>query len=98
MNRFPGAGAYHGIELSYLFESIDNHSGTMVKEQSRLVNLLQKTWADFARDPELGLPWPKVGSSNNLGIFGKDAQIQASDSSLIDQNCELYEPLYRGRA
>ena len=98
-DQFPGSGAYHGIEIRFIFGSLKNGSGKLTDEEIHLSHFMQKTWADFAKDPEHALSWPKVGSSaDDLGIINRDAQVRAMNSSVVNQDCQLYEPFYSGRA
>jgi hypothetical protein len=63
------------------------------------MDLMMKTWADFAKDPEKGAPWPRVGSADDdVGVIGADATIRAINPAVIDRNCKLFDKLYEGRA
>jgi carboxylesterase type B len=100
---FPGSGAWHGIELEYIFGTMRNSTGRskdkITQNDMKLMDLMMKTWADFAKDPDKGLPWPKVGSADNdLGVIDADATIRAVNPAVVDRNCRLYEKLYEGNA
>jgi carboxylesterase type B len=96
--RFHGFGSPHGAEIRYVFGNL-LHPTTA--EQHLLSRLMQKTWADFAKNPENGPGWPALGKGpdgNNIGYFGSSNKIQIRDASQVDSDCDLFHEYYEGRA
>jgi carboxylesterase type B len=90
------SGAYHGIELRYVFGN-NLKSSKVTKEEVKFSEAIQKIWADFARDPENSLAklWPKRGSAvNDLGVIGPDGKIHATNPAEVDRNCDIFEGMY----
>ncbi|QDS73215.1 hypothetical protein FKW77_003218 [Venturia effusa] len=95
--KFPGGGANHAHEIQFVF---GNLPGGSTREELELSKLMQKTWADFAKDPRAGLGWDNFGAPgrSNLGRFDRDGKVRAGSAAALDRNCGLFEPMYTGRA
>jgi cholinesterase len=71
----PDAGAWHGSEITHVFGNVNgNVLGGRVKateNQIKVSELMNKAWADFAKDPEKGLlnlGWP-IYKEKGVSIF-----------------------------
>ncbi|KAL1796004.1 hypothetical protein ACET3X_006228 [Alternaria dauci] len=93
---FPNPGAYHTIEIPEVFGMypLSNQFGTATQQQIQLSAFMQKTWANFAKNPAGGVGWPKVGSAfgKELGVLGKDGSSGVTVRPLLeaDYACPLY--------
>ena len=54
---------------------------------------MQKTWADFAKDPSKGPGWDKVGTKGGevLGHFNTNGQLIKESADHLDRSCEMWE-------
>lgn len=95
--KFPEGGANHAHEIQFVFENLQDGS---TKEESELSGLMQKIWADFAKNPNAGPGWDKVGTAwgRNLGRFDRDGRMWVDSPEIIDRNCGIFESLFEGRA
>ena len=94
-------GSYHTIEAALVFGTYPTEGVT--DEEVAISQFLQKTWADFAKDPENGPGWRKVGTGENgtssvadIGQLGKNdvPGVTLISEATLDRNCGLYEPQY----
>ncbi|CAG8952995.1 hypothetical protein HYFRA_00003185 [Hymenoscyphus fraxineus] len=88
-------GVYHSSEIPLMFGTYDRQGAT--DQQIALSRFMQKAWADFAKDPELGPGWPKLGSSGqDLAVLGLDGSSGATmaNQTIVDSKCALFRPLY----
>lgn len=58
---------------------------------------MQGVWANFAKNPSAGAPWPKLGSNNNveLGLLGGTGAPQGEQTvplSTADNPCLVLNP------
>ncbi|PIG80547.1 carboxylesterase domain containing protein [Aspergillus arachidicola] len=98
-NPLSGSGAFHSAEVDLVFGTYKQEGAT--KAQKELSQLMQKTWADFAKSPSAGPGWETVPQA---GIFGDGPKterdgvtqglFQTVDAKEIDPRCQLYEALY----
>ncbi|GAB1199964.1 hypothetical protein APSETT444_009324 [Aspergillus pseudonomiae] len=98
-NPLAGSGAFHSAEVDLVFGTYDEKGAT--KLQKELSQLMQKTWADFARNPSAGPGWETVPQ---VGIFGDGPKtdgdgvtqglFQTVDAKELDQRCQLYRALH----
>ncbi|KAB8213246.1 Alpha/Beta hydrolase protein [Aspergillus novoparasiticus] len=96
---YPEPVAYHSSEISTIFGTFPHVNATMA--QKELSRIMQKAWADFAKEPYYGPGWAAVPSvevfSNGRkaigeGVFG--GLSETVDSSEFDARCQLYQNLY----
>ncbi|KAB8248473.1 Carboxylesterase [Aspergillus flavus] len=98
-NPLFGSGAFHSAEVDLVFGTYKQDGAT--KAQKDLSQLMQKTWADFAKNPSAGPGWETVPQ---VGVFGDGPKtegdgvtqglFQTVDAEEIDWRCQLYEALY----
>ncbi|EUC29477.1 hypothetical protein COCCADRAFT_40129 [Bipolaris zeicola 26-R-13] len=95
---FNDAGAYHTSEIPQVFGTWErsNRFGNATEQQIKLSSFMQKTWADFAKDPEKGVGWAKVGSTllgRELGVLGEggSAGVTVKRKAMVDYACALYD-------
>ncbi|KIX00300.1 uncharacterized protein Z518_10439 [Rhinocladiella mackenziei CBS 650.93] len=87
---YPGAGAYHGSEISLVFGTYPRVNAT--EQQHALSRYMQNAWAAFARDPADGPGWegvPRVGVLGNPGMLKT-----AFNAGTLDAKCSLFRPYY----
>jgi hypothetical protein len=59
---------------------------------------MQRTWADFAKDPGAGVEWPQVqffDFKNDLGLLGSGTSsgVEVVSRLRADYACLVYKPL-----
>ncbi|KAF5854940.1 hypothetical protein ETB97_010554 [Aspergillus alliaceus] len=88
---FPGAGAWHTSEIGLIFGTYPRDNRTTV-QQSLLSRYMQRTWADFATDPEVGPGWaPVSGAEEDLQVIGSgESWGEPIASEVTDQICSVY--------
>ncbi|KAF4587403.1 carboxylesterase domain-containing protein [Ophiocordyceps camponoti-floridani] len=98
---FPDGGAWHSSEINLIFGTYDRTDATAYQE--KLSCVMQKAWADFAKDPFRGPGWPSM--PHHVAVFGAgvrpDDQGDAStpgfevgDGMDYDGKCWLFKPIY----
>ncbi|KAH7372010.1 carboxylesterase [Pyrenochaeta sp. MPI-SDFR-AT-0127] len=93
---FANAGAYHSAEIPSVFGTypLSNQFGTATQQQIHLSAFMQKTWANFAKQPSGGVGWPKIGSAfgKELGLLGADGSsgVTVVNKIVADYPCLLY--------
>lgn len=99
-----GYGAYHSAEIPIVWGTYSSVNAT--SDQIALSKVLQKAWADFAKDPYgHGPGWPSYESG--LGSANGTYQVAALGSpnrnpvgwsmfpnTTVDKNCWIYRKLY----
>lgn len=95
--KFPGGGANHAHEIQFVFGNLPDGS---TKEEIELSKLMQKTWTDFAKNPEVGPGWDRFGTpgERDVGRFDSDGKMRMEAPEMLDRNCHLFEDMYVGRA
>ncbi|KAE8420530.1 Carboxylesterase [Aspergillus pseudocaelatus] len=98
-NPLAGSGAFHSAEIEMVFGTYTQKGATKV--QKELSQVIQKTWADFAKNPSAGPGWETVP---RVGIFGDGPKtegddvtqglFQTVDAKELDGRCQLYQGLY----
>jgi|SRR5690242_8120705 len=96
---FANSGAYHTSEIPEVFGTypLSNQFGTATTQQIELSAFMQKTWADFAKNPGGGVGWPRVGSAfqKTLGLLGSNGSngVTVVDTLVADYPCAVYAPI-----
>ena len=80
---FPQAGAYHSAEIPEVFGN-DAVAGAATSEQLALNQYMQKAWADFAKDPEIGPGWPAYGDDRVVQDLGGVASAERKLITSLD--------------
>jgi carboxylesterase type B len=88
-NNLPDLGAFHGSEVPLVFGTFPIAGAT--EEQIKVSRIMQKAWADFAKNPAQGPGWAEYSKVN---MIGPGANEQAVEASSLDLKCYLYEPIY----
>ena len=89
----PDMGAAHGVDIPFPFTNIDiDEWDTFISDPEQamsLASLMQKAWADFARDgvPSLGTSdWPTYNATDrNTAIFGRDVSVERDPNGQVRQ-------------
>lgn len=98
LQLFEGSGVYHASEIQIVFGT--NNQTTSTPYELELNQFMQKTWADFARDPSGGPGWPMVPTVASLGNVRYDSgpetgeSIELVDQAVVDERCAVIYPLY----
>lgn len=92
---FPDAGVYHASEIPLIFGTYPFFN--TIPQEITLSQYMQKTWANFAKNPSAGPGWPKLGSNRgtelaDIGAFNISGQMTIS-LNLTDGICQLYAPV-----
>lgn len=67
---FSGAGVWHTSEIDLIFGTYPRDNQTTT-QQVRLSRFMQRSWADFAKDPSNGPGWASVNNtSQGLEVLG----------------------------
>ncbi|GME47549.1 hypothetical protein W97_08595 [Neofusicoccum parvum] len=91
---FPGAGAYHTAEIPLVFGTFPREGST--ERQARLSTVMQKAWADFAKDPAGGPGWPAAGAGGHgVMVFGglEGGLASTVSSEALDGMCTVWETM-----
>jgi para-nitrobenzyl esterase len=89
----PDVGAAHGVDIPFPFTNIDiDEWDTFISDPEQamsLASLMQKAWADFARDgvPSLGTSdWPSYNvSDRSTAILGRDVTVERDPNGQVRQ-------------
>jgi carboxylesterase 2 len=92
---FPNAGVFHSSEIPEVFGTYPTAGATA--QQIKLSAYMQRVWANFAKNPSSGAPWPKIGSNlgfelGDLGANGSSGEITVSTAQ-TDVICLLFAPV-----
>lgn len=92
---FPGSGAYHSSEIRTVFGTFPEEGAT--KGQKDLSAMMQKAWADFAKNPQRGPGWdqePKMGLFRLGGSEETRGVLKTVDPGDVDARCALFQALF----
>ena len=93
LQTFPDAGVYHASEISVVFGTYPRDNATA--KEVRFSREVQTIWADFAKDPEKGPGWARLGTEGGreLGVLeveGKEGNVRTIALNQTDFVCEIY--------
>lgn len=71
----------------------------MTAQEEALSKFVQGAWANFAKNPDYGPGWNKLGTFNgtdlgDLGPIGTSG-VTIIPQNMVDFRCSLYGPLYQ---
>ncbi|KAA8566674.1 hypothetical protein EYC84_009210 [Monilinia fructicola] len=87
----PGLGAYHSSEIPLVFGNLRANS---TSQEISLSASIQKSWADFAKDPQAGPGWDKIDAQegvNDVAVFNVNGRDSVSGEEL-DERCAVLGP------
>lgn len=87
----PGLGAYHSAEISVLFETYAHEKAT--ESQKELNRVMQKAWADFAKNPRAGPGWSQTPDIGVLSAENGDA-LEVVHSEALDERCAAFVEIW----
>ncbi|KAK1994900.1 carboxylesterase [Colletotrichum falcatum] len=97
---FPNAGAYHTSDIPSVFGTYPQYGkfGSANQQQTKLSSYMQGVWSGFAKNPDGGVGWPRVGGGVlgfELGLLGAGGSSGVSVVSTLqaDYPCLLYAGL-----
>jgi hypothetical protein len=66
-------------------------------EELSLSKIMQTTWAEFAKNPDQGPGWEKVGTpgGKDLGHFNYDGKLRVEGPAWLDRNCAVFGDMVR---
>ncbi|KAH7409040.1 liver carboxylesterase 1 precursor [Cadophora sp. MPI-SDFR-AT-0126] len=92
---FEDAGAFHASEIPQVFGNYFTLGATT--QQIGLSKYIQTAWANFAKEPQKGPGWPKLGGNFGLelGTLGRNGGSGEVTIPLIsvDVVCAIYAPI-----
>ncbi|OAG12173.1 cholinesterase precursor [Paraphaeosphaeria sporulosa] len=95
---FPDSGAYHGSELTLLFNTTYGVTGSdSPPGQQAAARYIRQAWAAFGRDPKRGLTdfgWPEYGSSSGNLVrlsYNNTPGLDLTNPFLYDSACPPVE-------
>jgi hypothetical protein len=81
-------GSQHGAETSYVFGVMTN----------KLANTMHQAWVDFAKNPEKGPGWARMGTSDkDVADFGGEGDRQSMTMikrDVMDSRCHVFWDAY----
>lgn len=95
-NIFSNAGAYHTVEIPSVFGTYPEYSkfGSITQQQIKLSSYMQGLWASFAKKPDGGVGWPRIGSALGfeLGLLGSTnpTGVSVVPTLMADYPCSIY--------
>ena len=110
---FDGSGATHTTEIVQVFQTYSGGpinpltpkpQGLLrsnlppTAQQHALSSYMNSVWANFAKNPEGGPGWTRIGGEfeESLGVFGNEGSsgVTVVDPETVNSRCELFYPLY----
>ena len=95
---FQGEGVYHSSEIVNVFGTYPVAGAT--PDEMSFSAFMQKTWADFAKDPMQGPGWAKwptvgvLGVGDGKGGVSKNVTEMMAGYAGVDARCAIYQPVY----
>ncbi|KAF7857844.1 uncharacterized protein EAF02_011211 [Botrytis sinoallii] len=86
----PGLGAYHSSEIPLVFGNLPANSTAAEKSLSVLI---QKSWADFAKNPQAGPGWTKLNVNagvNQVAVFNVNG-LGSVNGGALDKRCAVFK-------
>lgn len=92
---FPDPGAFHSCELPQVFGTYDTF-GPPTQAQIQLSKDIQGKWAKFAKDPNSGPGWPRLGTNGGVELadFRADNAVVGEVTIAqtgVDKLCPIYD-------
>ncbi|APA14266.1 hypothetical protein SS1G_11930 [Sclerotinia sclerotiorum 1980 UF-70] len=90
----PGLGAYHSSEIPFVFGNLPANS---TRAEISLSALMQKSWADFAKNPQFGPGWTKLNvnaGENDVAVFNVNG-IGSVNAEKLDKRCAVFRDALR---
>ncbi|KAF7943384.1 hypothetical protein EAE96_011311 [Botrytis aclada] len=84
----PGLGAYHSSEIPLVFGNLPTNS---TAAEISLSALIQKSWANFARNPQVGPGWNKLNvnaGTNQVAVFNVNGLVSVN-GGVLDKRCAV---------
>lgn len=86
LQPLPGMEVYHGSEVPLIFGNLPSPPKPTAFE-TKLSKYMQDVWANFAKDPHAGPPWPQYPSVAVLGNMNRtETTVSAAE---LDTHCAL---------
>merc|ERR1712124_231577 len=97
----PGSapGAYHGMELPYVFGTPATYECSFTAEEEALSSRMQKMWTNFAKhlDPSIeGEPFPQYSSKSQKGVI-LDTPVDGIDEGYRASFCHVWDEIWESR-
>lgn len=96
---FPNLGAYHSSEIQLVFNTYS--PAQVTTQEFALAETIRGTWARFARNPDRGPGWNRVGTgASGTVLVGADSNATGgilTDMNRISQNGSFYLGLLGNR-
>lgn len=92
---YPDPGAYHSSEIPQVFGTY-SYVGPPTKHQEALSGYMQTAWASFAKDPQAGPGWAKLGSAEkDVADLGGINPVGATliSHNVPDNYCDVFKEL-----
>ncbi|KAF5876620.1 putative para-nitrobenzyl esterase protein [Botrytis fragariae] len=86
----PGLGAYHSSEIPLVF---GNFPANSTAAEISLSALIQKSWADFAKNPQAGPGWNKLNINegfNQVALFNVNG-VGSVNGGALDKRCAVFK-------
>ncbi|CCD50263.1 similar to liver carboxylesterase 1 precursor (secreted protein) [Botrytis cinerea T4] len=86
----PGLGAYHSSEIPLVFGNLPSNS---TPTEISLSALIQKSWADFAKNPQAGPGWNRLNifaGVNNVAVFNVNG-LGSVNGGVLDKRCAVFK-------
>ncbi|TGO38046.1 hypothetical protein BHYA_0083g00250 [Botrytis hyacinthi] len=86
----PGLGAYHSSEIPLVFGNLPANSTAAEKSLSALI---QKSWANFAKNPQVGPGWNKLNVNagvNHVAVFNVNG-LGSVNGGALDKRCVVFK-------
>lgn len=89
LQPLPGLGVYHGSEVPLIFGNLPTPPNATAFEMT-LSKYMQRVWANFAKNPQAGPPWPGYPSVAVLGTMNQT--VTTVPAAELDTRCPFLNP------